>query len=93
MRVPSHVGLDGNSAAETDAKAAYSVGNVTLIHCDFYPLIRDLNECLETQNRLHAIKPTVNITKSYYLPQRDEVIIHQLRIGHDWYQLTVRKEQ
>lgn len=37
---------------------------------------------LETKNKLHAIEPTVNITKSYRLPRRDEIIIHRLRIGH-----------
>ena len=37
---------------------------------------------LETQNKLHAIEPKVNITKSYRLPRHDEIIIHRLRIGH-----------
>ena len=40
---------------------------------------------LETENKLHAIEPTVNITKSYRPPSRDEIIIHRhtfLTHGH-----------
>ena len=40
--------------------------------------------CWILRNKLHAIEPTVNITISYRLPRRDEIIIHRLRIGHTY---------
>ena len=65
------------------------VSNLPLPYCVYFPLISThvLNKwqsslSLETENKLHAIEPTVNITKSYRLPRRDEIIIHRLRIGH-----------
>ena len=91
MWVPSHVGLASNSAADTAAKAAVfmPISSLTLPYSDYSPRMRThvLNQwqsswSLETENKLHAVEPTVNITKSYRLPRRDEIIIHRLRIGH-----------
>ena len=87
--VPSHVGLAGNSAANTAAKAAklMPISNLTLPYSDYLPLIRthilkqrQSSWSLETENKLHAIEPTVNMTKSYRLPRRDEIIIHRPQI-------------
>ena len=91
MWFSGHVGLASNLAADTAAKAALlkPVGNLTLPYPDYFPLIRNhvLNQwqaswSLEIQNKLHAIEPTVNKTKSYRLRRRDEIIIHQVRVGH-----------
>ena len=91
MWAPSHVGLAGNSAADTAAKAAVHmpISDLTSPCSDYFPLIRihvlkqwQSSWSLETGNKLHGLEPTVNITYSYRLPRRDEVIIHRLRIGH-----------
>ena len=83
--------MNGNSAADTSAKAALlmPVSNLTLPHSDYFALIRNYvlsqwqtSWSLETQNKLHAVEPKVNLTKSYRLSRRDEIIIHRLRIGH-----------
>ena len=85
MWVLSHVGLAGNSAADTAAKAAVlmPIINLTLPYSDYLPLIRThvLNQwqsswSLETEKKLHAIEFTVNTMKSYRLPYCDEIIIH-----------------
>ena len=91
--VPSHVGLAGNTAADAAVKAALNlpVTNLAMPYSDYNFLIRThmLNQWQElwnseTQNKLFAVEPTVNIVKSYRLPRRDEIIIHRLRIGHTY---------
>jgi len=38
----------------------------------------------ETENKLHLIKPRVNIINMVRLHRRDEIIIHRLRIGRTY---------
>jgi hypothetical protein len=88
--VQSNVGLAGNWAANIAAKAALLVpiSNLALSHTDYFPVIRTYvlsqwqkSWSLETQNKLHAVEPTVNIIKSYCLPRREKISIHRLRMG------------
>jgi hypothetical protein len=74
-----------NSAADIAAKAALvlPISNLALPHTDHSPLIRTYvlsqwqdSWSLETQNKLYAVEPTVNIAKSYRLPLWDEIIVH-----------------
>ena len=99
--VPSHVGLAGNTAADAAAKAALNlpVTNLAIPYSDYNYLIRThaLNQWQElwnseTQNKLFAVEPTVNMVKSYRLPRRDEIIIHRLRIGHTYLTRTSVEE-
>jgi len=91
MWAPGHVGLAGNSAADSAAKAALllPVSSLTVPHSDYKSLI-----CIQalrqwqlrwnawTENKLHSIEPRVNVINMLRLPRRDEIIIHRLRIGH-----------
>ena len=91
MWVPSHVGLAGNSAADIATKASLllPISSLPVPPLDFCSLIRShfLKQWQESWNseilnKLHAIKPKVNVFNLYLLPRRDEIIIHRLRIGH-----------
>ena len=89
--MPSHVGLAGNVSVDAAAKAGLNLAEsqTPVPFSDFYPLInthifshwQQLWNA-ETNNKLHGIEPTVNSSKSFMLPRRDELIIHRLRIGH-----------
>jgi len=94
MRVPGHVGLAGNSAADSVAIDALllPVSSLTVPHSDYISLIRlqalrqwQIHWNCETENKLHTIEPKVNVINIFRLPRRDEFIIHRLRIGHTYH--------
>jgi len=60
---------------------------LTVPHSDYNSLICNLalrqwqlRWNFETENKLHAIKPRVNVVNLLHLPCQDEIIIHRLRI-------------
>jgi len=89
MWIPGDVGLAGNSAAYIAVKAALllSVSNLTVPHLDYNSLINkealklwQLRWNCETQNKLHAIKPRVNVINLFHLPRRDKIVIHRYNL-------------
>jgi hypothetical protein len=89
--LPSHTGLAGNVSVDAAAKVALNLAEsqTPVPFSDFYPLINTHSASqwqqlwnAETNNKLHSFEPKVNISKSFQLPLRDELIIHRLRIGH-----------
>lgn len=89
--IPSHTGIDGNTAVDAAAKAALSLpeSDLPIPYSDLYPCINaHVTRCwqqswdTEINNKLHAIEPQLKLPKPYNLPRRDELLIHRLRIGH-----------
>jgi hypothetical protein len=90
--LPSHVGIKGNTDADTAAKAALAAtpDNISVPHCDFRQHIHQYFKSKwqtiwdsQLDNKLHKIKPKIGIT--YFgnqLDRRKEQILHRLRIGH-----------
>jgi len=87
-----HVGIPGNERADKVAKAALSlpVSPLKISVMDFFPSAKllmhtewqEIWNCCDG-NKLHAINPTVGVTKQNdSRSRRDAVIINQLQIGH-----------
>ena len=94
--IPSHVGINGNEQADSEAKAALSGPEPVdrlIPSTDFIPKVKtyikylwqDRWDSKHIHNRpikLYTINPDI---KPFYingLSRKDEVIIHRLRIGH-----------
>jgi len=88
----SHVGLTGNSAANTAAKAALlkTVINLTLPHCDYDPPIRThvqvIAGLMESRNseQTPCRRTDGEPYKGVLLPRPEEIIMHRLQIEHTY---------
>jgi hypothetical protein len=102
--VPSHIGIEGNGAADATAKAALSlrVSVSPVPYSDFKPLVCAYVNSLwqkrwdeEINNKLHRLQPVIRNYKLGNLTRRDEVVIHRLRVGHSHitHSYLLKKEQ
>ena len=102
--IPSHIGISGNTLADSEAKSALQlpVTNLPVPHTDFVGLIKSYVDKrwqqswdTETHNKLHGIQPLINTVPMYNLPRRDERLIHRLRVGHTYltHSFVLKKEQ
>jgi len=92
MWVSSHVGLAGNSATDSAAKARLllPVSNFTVPHSNYNSLIR--TQALQQWNSDSSEHAACDWTKGEYyqstcmrIPRRDEILIQRLRIGHTYF--------
>jgi hypothetical protein len=89
--IPSHIGVEGNGAADATAKAALNLkmSLSPVPYSDFKPLVSAYVNSLwqkcwdgETNNKLHRLQPVIGKYRHGKLTRRDELVIHRLRVGH-----------
>jgi hypothetical protein len=90
--MPCHIGIRGNTAANSAAKLAVSstITDCKVLYSDFKPLINKYiisqwqeswNQ--ETNNNLHSVTPEVDMSSlTMGLSRREELVIHRACIGH-----------
>jgi hypothetical protein len=96
--VPSHIGIEGNGAADATAKAALNLkmSLSPVPYSDFKPLVSAYVNSLwqkcwdgETNNKkLHHLNPVIGQYRHGKLTYRDEMVIHRLRVGHSHLTVT-----
>ena len=102
--IPSHIGIPGNTLADSEAKASLRlpVSNLPVPHTDFVGLIKSHSDKrwqqswdTEVYNKLHSIQPIIHPQPIYKLPRRDERLLHRLRIGHTYltHNFLLKREQ
>ena len=89
--VPSHVGIQGNTAVDQEAKDALNdpIDNCTIPFSDFKPLILKYVTDLwqshwdqQTSNKLFEIQPIVGKSNFNFGNRKDQVVLTRCRIGH-----------
>ena len=91
--IPSHIGIEGNEAADRAAKEAVTKtkAKIKIPVSDYMPAIRNWifsrwqsSWCDEPDtNKLKQIKPNVGVWQSSFQgDRRTEVVLSRLRIGH-----------